>query len=123
MTNAQRFTFRLPVGSAISGCDSCGCTFSNPAAFEEHRVEVPGADRRRCLTNGEMTARGMLLGTRGRWITSSAARRFGYRVEYDEPGLLGRDSRGAIRGKRGGERREAAFDASGVVLPRIVPVE
>lgn len=47
-------------------CSGCDQYFNSTHAFEKHRHGDFGIDRR-CMTVGEMTAKGMFLGDDGFW--------------------------------------------------------
>jgi hypothetical protein len=61
-------------------CPTCGRYFNSTAAFEKHRVGDIGRSSekrpnpygtvRRCMTTGEMLARGMAINAAGFWITA-----------------------------------------------------
>lgn len=60
-------------------CPTCGLRFNSTAAFEKHRVgdfqrssekrPNPYGTVRRCMTTGEMLARGMAVNAAGFWVT------------------------------------------------------
>lgn len=58
----------LPVGTARCQCSGCDRYFSSVGSFDKHRREG------RCLTEDEMTARGMLVNARGYWVSSEFTR-------------------------------------------------
>lgn len=58
---------RLPIGTARCQCSGCDRYFSSVGAFDKHRRD--GA----CLSETEMTARGMLVNGRGYWVSESYA--------------------------------------------------
>ncbi len=61
-------------GVALRGdrnqCAGCGCLFNSTHAFEKHRAGEHGVSRR-CLSEGEMLAKGMVLGVDGFWRGSA----------------------------------------------------
>lgn len=61
-------------GMRTSHCTVCHQTFNSDSAGDMHRVGEhhlsTGPKRRRCLTIEEMLDRGMVLNSRGRWVTS-----------------------------------------------------
>jgi hypothetical protein len=66
---------RLPGGSDRCRCAACGAYFNSTRAFERHRVgpyrqfnDPPDAPDRRCLSEAEMTARGMAKNRTGFWV-------------------------------------------------------
>jgi len=59
----------LPVGSGVSQCGGCGLVFKSVSAFDKHRAG--DGDHRRCLTEDEMRAAGMLVNERGQWVGSA----------------------------------------------------
>lgn len=50
-------------------CQGCGCYFNSTAAFYKHRTGAFGIDRR-CRTEEEMRAAGMVVANSGFWITA-----------------------------------------------------
>lgn len=62
-------------GFKIEHCSTCHESFSCTAAGDKHRVGDHavsfGPDRRRCLTETEMLARGMARNSKGVWMTPS----------------------------------------------------
>lgn len=50
-------------------CPSCLLYFNSNAAFDKHRTGDHGKDRR-CMTQEEMTAKGMATNARGFWVTA-----------------------------------------------------
>jgi hypothetical protein len=52
-------------------CPTCGAYFNSTAAFERHRVGAIHDGSRRCLSEAEMTARGMVLREDGFWRGSA----------------------------------------------------
>lgn len=48
-------------------CQGCGEYFNSTSAFDKHRVGDFGVDRR-CITNAEMQAKGMVKTDSGFWI-------------------------------------------------------
>lgn len=55
-----------PLTGATCECTACGERFSRERSFDRHRVGSIGA--RRCLSEGEMLARGWTRNARGQWI-------------------------------------------------------
>lgn len=58
-------------------CQGCGCYFNSTHAFDKHRVGEWGSQKnpranRRCLTEAEMLARGMVQNARGWWISEKS---------------------------------------------------
>lgn len=62
-------------GSKTEHCPDCHATFTNTAAGDKHRTGkhhiTSGPDRRRCLTETEMLAKGMVRNSRGVWMSSA----------------------------------------------------
>lgn len=57
----------LPVGSNVCGCRDCGMCFETVRGFDAHRVGAHDKGERRCLSEGEMSEKGMSRNSRGRW--------------------------------------------------------
>lgn len=57
---------RRPLNGARNQCSGCERYFNSNGAFEKHRTGEHGVDRR-CMTDEEMTAKGMFLGADGFW--------------------------------------------------------
>lgn len=55
----------LPIGTARCQCSGCDRYFSSVGAFDKHRREG------RCLSEAEMTERGMLVNARGYWVSEA----------------------------------------------------
>lgn len=51
-------------------CQGCKRYFNSNIAFEKHRTGKHGVDRR-CMTEEEMTAKGMSLNAKSFWISES----------------------------------------------------
>ena len=51
-------------------CPGCGKCFNSTSAFDKHRTGTHSVDRR-CLTQDEMTERGMVLRDDGFWRGSA----------------------------------------------------
>ena len=67
---------KLPIGSRMCKCPTCGLYFNSPGAFGEHRVGEIGTPARRCLTAEELVAKGW--GARGRgpyWTSQPGGKR------------------------------------------------
>ena len=58
---------KLPIGSNRCRCSGCARYFSSVASFDAHRVG--DGDARRCLSDREMTSRGMAINEKGYWVT------------------------------------------------------
>lgn len=56
---------KLPIGSNRCQCGACRLYFSSVASFDMHRIES------RCLTTGEMLAKGMSVNDKGYWVTQA----------------------------------------------------
>jgi hypothetical protein len=65
---------RLPHFADICRCSpatgGCGEYFNSTAAFDKHRVGRHGVDRR-CRTEAEMLAAGMVRNAAGSWLTKA----------------------------------------------------
>ena len=66
----------LPNGTNRCQCPACGLYFGGVSAFDDHRVGVAGD--RRCLSQPEMSEKGMRQDQRGYWGRD-------YRPSEDEP--------------------------------------
>lgn len=59
-------------------CLGCGTPFNSVSAFDKHRTGKhhisAGADRRRCMTENEMTSAGFVRNKRGVWAGSKNPR-------------------------------------------------
>ena len=60
----------LPQGSDKCRCTDCGLYFNSTHGFEKHRVGKVGTADRRCLTIGELQARGWSQNRTRHWITT-----------------------------------------------------
>lgn len=59
----------------------CGRVFSRPSVFDRHHVHDPAAGRsRRCITDEELEARGLVLGSDGVWRGKGGAREWPEKV-------------------------------------------
>ena len=56
---------------AKSICTACGKIFKSLGGFDKHRAGSFAEDTRRCLTDEEMVAQGMLLNDQRQWIGSA----------------------------------------------------
>jgi hypothetical protein len=60
---------KLPVGSGRARCTVCGLYFGSVAGFDKHRTGEP--DARRCMTEAQMRAKGMVVNDKGFWVTEA----------------------------------------------------
>lgn len=72
--NNQKSGERKALRGDRNQCGSCGEYFNSTHAFEKHRHGEFGVDRR-CLTVGEMGAKGMVYGEDGFWRGSAMQKR------------------------------------------------
>lgn len=54
-------------------CQGCKRYFNSNFAFDKHRTGKHGKDRR-CMTEEEMTAKGMSMNARSFWVSESNSR-------------------------------------------------
>ena len=71
---------KLPRKARVCGCRNCGLVFTTVRSFDRHRVgpydiSKPGFGRR-CLTEAELTDKGMVQDARGRWHRTGPANAF-----------------------------------------------
>jgi hypothetical protein len=59
----------MKVSGDRNQCAGCGEFFNSSAAFDKHRTGAFGIDRR-CMTDGEMRAKGMDKNAAGYWVTA-----------------------------------------------------
>ena len=78
-------------------CRTCGEYFNSTFAFDKHRVGkhdlAASHFGRRCLTEAEMTARGMARNQRGFWISSASP---AYVRRSDDQAVVGTTPQGPI---------------------------
>ena len=60
--------FDLPIGTGVCACTLCGRTFRSVSGFDAHRTGTYDPPARRCLTETEMDAKGMVRTSTGRWV-------------------------------------------------------
>lgn len=67
-------------GHRTEHCTVCHETFTGPTAGNKHRIGDHGVwdgpDRRRCLSPGEMTDRGMTMNAKGLWAMPGSPAQF-----------------------------------------------
>jgi len=64
-------TPQLRVGGAACQCPTCDLFFRSVSGFDKHRTG--DQDHRRCLTQDEMRAIGMVTNEEGYWLTKPYA--------------------------------------------------